>query len=109
MSPITRAGCHLRERRGSRANRTDANDHVSREITLNSRTSGPAKGLSVDVFVGSVPGKSKWEAFTSQGSYFTNDNLVAAASLMTAVPTVVVFLVLSKQFISGLTLGADKG
>ncbi len=44
-----------------------------------------------------------------QGSYFTNDNLVAAASLMTAVPTVVVFLVLSKQFISGLTLGADKG
>lgn len=43
------------------------------------------------------------------GQFFTNDNLIAAASMIIAVPTLVVYLLLQKQFISGLTLGANKG
>jgi multiple sugar transport system permease protein len=43
-----------------------------------------------------------------QGGMFTNNNLIAAASLLVAVPTLAVFFVLQKQFISGLTLGATK-
>jgi multiple sugar transport system permease protein len=44
-----------------------------------------------------------------QGQYFTDNNLVAAASILVALPTLVVFAVLQRQFISGLTLGASKG
>jgi multiple sugar transport system permease protein len=44
-----------------------------------------------------------------QGQYFTNQNLIAAGALMTAVPTLLVYLLLQRQFISGLTLGANKG
>ena len=43
------------------------------------------------------------------GTYFTNDNLVAAGALMTALPTIVVFVLLQKHFVGGLTLGANKG
>ncbi|MGH3423206.1 MAG: carbohydrate ABC transporter permease [Nocardioidaceae bacterium] len=43
------------------------------------------------------------------GTYFTNDNLVAAGALITAVPTIVVFVTLQKYFVGGLTLGANKG
>ncbi len=43
------------------------------------------------------------------GQFFTNDNLVAAGSMLVAAPTLIVFLMLQKQFISGLTLGANKG
>jgi multiple sugar transport system permease protein len=43
------------------------------------------------------------------GQFFTNDNLVAAASMIICVPTLVVYLALQKHFISGLTLGANKG
>jgi len=43
------------------------------------------------------------------GVYFTNDNLVAAGSLITAVPTIIVFIALQKYFVGGLTLGANKG
>lgn len=43
------------------------------------------------------------------GTYFTNENLVAAGSILTAIPTILVFVVLQKQFIGGLTLGASKG
>jgi multiple sugar transport system permease protein len=43
------------------------------------------------------------------GQFFTNDNLVAAASMIVAMPTLIVYLILQKQFISGLTLGANKG
>ena len=43
------------------------------------------------------------------GQFFTNDNLIAAASMMIAVPTLVVYLALQRHFISGLTLGANKG
>lgn len=44
-----------------------------------------------------------------QGLYFTDNNLVAAAAILAAIPTLVVFLVLQKQFVRGLTLGASKG
>jgi multiple sugar transport system permease protein len=44
-----------------------------------------------------------------QGQFFTNNNLVAAASLLVAIPTLTVYFVLQRQFIGGLTLGATKG
>ncbi|MEO5919071.1 MAG: carbohydrate ABC transporter permease [Candidatus Limnocylindrales bacterium] len=44
-----------------------------------------------------------------QGQYFTNNNLIAAGSIIVAIPTLVVFFVLQKQFVSGLTLGSTKG
>ena len=44
-----------------------------------------------------------------QGQFFTDNNLVAAGSLLVALPTVLVYFLLQKQFIGGLTLGATKG
>ena len=44
-----------------------------------------------------------------QGVYFTDNNLIAAASVLVALPTLIVFAALQRQFISGLTLGAKKG
>lgn len=44
-----------------------------------------------------------------QGQFFTNNNLIAAASLVTALPTLIVYFALQKHFISGLALGATKG
>ncbi|NND76456.1 MAG: carbohydrate ABC transporter permease [Ilumatobacter sp.] len=43
------------------------------------------------------------------GAYATDFNLIAAASIMIALPTLIVYLALQKQFIGGLTLGANKG
>jgi multiple sugar transport system permease protein len=43
------------------------------------------------------------------GEFFVNNNLISAAALIVAVPTLVVFFALQKQFVSGLTLGASKG
>ena len=43
------------------------------------------------------------------GAFFSNDNLIAAASVIVAMPTLVVYLALQRQFIGGLTLGANKG
>jgi len=43
------------------------------------------------------------------GQFFSNDNLIAAASMIVAMPTLVVYLALQRQFIGGLTLGANKG
>jgi multiple sugar transport system permease protein len=43
------------------------------------------------------------------GQFFTDNNLISAASMIVAVPTLVVFFVLQRQFVSGLTLGASKG
>lgn len=43
------------------------------------------------------------------GLYFTDNNLIAAGALLAAIPTLVVFLVLQKQFVRGLTLGSTKG
>jgi multiple sugar transport system permease protein len=43
------------------------------------------------------------------GQYATDFNLIAAASMMIALPTILVYLGLQRHFISGLTLGASKG
>ena len=43
-----------------------------------------------------------------QGIFFSNNNLIAAASVLVAIPSIVVFALLQKQFIRGLTLGASK-
>ena len=43
------------------------------------------------------------------GQFFTDTNLVAAGSLLAAIPTIIVFILLQKQFVGGLTLGASKG
>ena len=43
------------------------------------------------------------------GAFFTNYNLLAAGALIAAVPPVIVFLLLQKQFVRGLTLGSTKG
>ncbi len=43
------------------------------------------------------------------GEFATDDNLIAAASMYVAIPTLIVYLALQKHFIAGLTLGADKG
>ncbi|MGL5824930.1 MAG: carbohydrate ABC transporter permease [Nocardioides sp.] len=43
------------------------------------------------------------------GQFFSDTNLVAAGSIVVALPVLIVFFVLQKQFVSGLTLGATKG
>jgi multiple sugar transport system permease protein len=43
------------------------------------------------------------------GTFFVNNNLVAAGSLLAAVPTLVIFIILQRQFVAGLTLGSTKG
>ena len=44
-----------------------------------------------------------------QGQYVTDFNLLAAGAIIAALPTVILFFVLRKQFIAGLTLGSTKG
>jgi multiple sugar transport system permease protein len=44
-----------------------------------------------------------------QGQFVTNQNMISAAALMAAIPTLVVFVLLQKQFIAGLSLGSAKG
>ncbi len=43
------------------------------------------------------------------GEFFTDDNLIAAASMFVALPTLLVYLALQRYFIAGLTIGAEKG
>ncbi|MFN8593611.1 MAG: carbohydrate ABC transporter permease [Thermomicrobiales bacterium] len=43
------------------------------------------------------------------GEFFTDDNLIAAASMFVALPTLFVYAVLQRYFIAGLTIGAEKG
>jgi multiple sugar transport system permease protein len=43
------------------------------------------------------------------GIYFTDNNLIAAAAILVALPTLFVYAALQGQFVSGLTLGAKKG
>ena len=44
-----------------------------------------------------------------KGQFFTDLNLLAAGSIIVAIPTLVIFFVLQTQFVAGLTLGANKG
>jgi len=44
-----------------------------------------------------------------RGQFFTDVNLVAAGSIVVALPPLIVFFILQRQFVSGLTLGATKG
>jgi multiple sugar transport system permease protein len=44
-----------------------------------------------------------------QGQFYTNFNELAAAAVLVALPTIIVYLVLQRQFIRGLTLGSTKG
>ena len=46
---------------------------------------------------------------TINGQYYTDYNLLAAAALLAAVPTILVFLALQRYFVSGLSLGSTKG
>jgi ABC-type glycerol-3-phosphate transport system permease component len=44
-----------------------------------------------------------------RGQFFTDNNLVAAGSMIVAIPTLVIFFLLQRHFVAGLTLGATKG
>lgn len=44
-----------------------------------------------------------------KGQFFTDYNLLSAGSVMIALPVLLVFFVLQKQFVAGLTLGSTKG
>lgn len=44
-----------------------------------------------------------------QGLFFSDNNLLAAGSLLVAIPTILVFIALQKQFVRGLSLGSTKG
>ena len=44
-----------------------------------------------------------------QGEFLTDYNLLAAGAVITVIPTLLVYLVLQRQFVAGLTLGASKG
>jgi multiple sugar transport system permease protein len=43
------------------------------------------------------------------GQFFTDNNLVAAGAVLIALPTIIVYILLQKQFIGGLSLGSTKG
>ncbi|MDN6331533.1 MAG: carbohydrate ABC transporter permease, partial [Micrococcaceae bacterium] len=43
-----------------------------------------------------------------KGAFFTDNNLVAAGAVMIALPTVILFMILQKHFVAGLTLGSSK-
>lgn len=44
-----------------------------------------------------------------QGSFFADNNLIAAACVLIAIPTVIVYVLLQRHFVRGLTVGATKG
>ncbi len=44
-----------------------------------------------------------------KGVFLDNYNLLAAGAIITIIPTLIVYFVLQKQFVAGLTLGANKG
>ncbi len=44
-----------------------------------------------------------------KGQFFVDYNLLSAGSVLVALPPIIIFFVLQKQFVSGLTLGATKG
>ena len=44
-----------------------------------------------------------------QGQFFSDYNLIAAGATFTIIPTLIIYLVLQRHFVAGLTLGASKG
>lgn len=44
-----------------------------------------------------------------QGQFLSNYNLLAAGATITVIPTLIIYLVLQRQFVAGLTLGSSKG
>lgn len=44
-----------------------------------------------------------------RGQFFTDYNLLSAGSVLVALPVLLVFFILQKQFVAGLTLGSTKG
>jgi multiple sugar transport system permease protein len=44
-----------------------------------------------------------------RGEFFTDNNLVAAGAMIIALPPLIIFFMLQRHFVSGLTLGATKG
>ena len=44
-----------------------------------------------------------------QGQFVSNQNVISAAALIAAIPTLVVYILLQKQFVAGLSLGSSKG
>jgi multiple sugar transport system permease protein len=44
-----------------------------------------------------------------QGQFLSNYNLLAAAAMITLIPVLIIYLLLQRQFVAGLTLGANKG
>ena len=44
-----------------------------------------------------------------RGEFFVDYNLLSAGSVMIAIPPIIVFLLLQRHFVRGLTLGATKG
>jgi multiple sugar transport system permease protein len=44
-----------------------------------------------------------------RGQFFTDYNLLSAGSVLVALPVLIVFFVLQRQFVAGLTLGSTKG
>jgi multiple sugar transport system permease protein len=44
-----------------------------------------------------------------QGQFLSDYNLLAAGATITVIPTLIIYLVLQRQFVAGLTLGSSKG
>lgn len=44
-----------------------------------------------------------------QGQFLSNYNLIAAGAMITAVPALIIYLLLQRHFVAGLTLGSSKG
>jgi multiple sugar transport system permease protein len=44
-----------------------------------------------------------------QGQFFSDYNLIAAGATFTIIPTLIIYLMLQRHFVAGLTLGASKG
>ena len=44
-----------------------------------------------------------------RGQFFTDNNLVSAGSVIAAAPVILIFFLLQRHFVAGLTLGANKG
>jgi multiple sugar transport system permease protein len=44
-----------------------------------------------------------------RGEFLSNYNLIAAGAMITLLPTLVIYIALQRQFVAGLTLGANKG